>query len=176
MALLSEFPGSASGGERTEHAFRLPMGATSPLWAVFGAAAGVGLAYWWMTSWSRLVNVEALAGFATKAPAKTIAEVAAVEIVAAPAQIAQLAASEVVEEVAAEPAEFVAAVGDDLTRMTGIGPKLAAALATRGVTSFAQIAAWTADDLAEADAALALKGRAVREAWVAQAKRFAASA
>ena len=59
--------------------------------------------------------------------------------------------------------------------MTGIGPKLSAALAERGVTRFAQIAAWTADDLAELDAALSLKGRAVREAWVAQAKRLAGS-
>ena len=64
-------------------------------------------------------------------------------------------------------------VADDLTQMTGIGPKLTAALAARGVTRFAQIAAWTADDLVEVDAALSLKGRAVREAWVAQAKRFA---
>jgi predicted flap endonuclease-1-like 5' DNA nuclease len=57
--------------------------------------------------------------------------------------------------------------------MAGIGPKLSLALAERGVTRFAEIAAWTADDLAEADAALKLKGRAVREAWVAQAKRLA---
>jgi predicted flap endonuclease-1-like 5' DNA nuclease len=65
------------------------------------------------------------------------------------------------------------AVADDLTRMTGIGPKLSAALAELGVTSFAQIAAWTADDLAKMDAELSLKGRAVREAWVSQAKRLA---
>ena len=64
-------------------------------------------------------------------------------------------------------------LGDDLTRLAGIGPKLSAALADRGVTRFAQIADWTADDLAELDAALSLKGRAVREAWVAQAKRLA---
>ena len=61
---------------------------------------------------------------------------------------------------------------EDLTRLVGIGPKLAAALAERGVTRFAQIAAWTAADLAELDKALDLKGRAVRDAWVAQAKRF----
>ena len=60
-----------------------------------------------------------------------------------------------------------------MTRMTGIGPKLSLALAELGVTRFAQIAAWTADDLARMDATLSLKGRAVREAWVAQAKRLA---
>jgi predicted flap endonuclease-1-like 5' DNA nuclease len=62
---------------------------------------------------------------------------------------------------------------DDLTKLVGIGPKLAASLAERGVTSFAQIAAWTAEDLAKVDAALSLKGRAARDAWVAQARRFA---
>jgi predicted flap endonuclease-1-like 5' DNA nuclease len=48
-------------------------------------------------------------------------------------------------------------------------------LAERGVVSFSQIAAWTEDDLADIDKALDLKGRAVRDAWVAQAKRFSAS-
>ncbi len=62
---------------------------------------------------------------------------------------------------------------DDLTKLVGIGPKLAASLAEQGVTSFAQIAAWTAEDLAKVDAALSLKGRAARDAWVAQARRFA---
>ena len=65
---------------------------------------------------------------------------------------------------------------DDLTRLVGIGPKLADALAARGVTRFSQLAAWTADDLATIDAALSLKGRAARDAWVAQAKRFASAA
>jgi len=73
------------------------------------------------------------------------------------------------------PAEPIAFAPDDLTRLVGIGPKLAMGLAERGVVSFAQIAAWTEDDLAVVDKALDLKGRAVRDAWVAQAKRFAAS-
>jgi predicted flap endonuclease-1-like 5' DNA nuclease len=60
--------------------------------------------------------------------------------------------------------------------MVGIGPKLAASLAARGVSRFAHIAAWTEADLAEVDTALGLKGRAVREAWVAQARRLAADA
>ena len=64
---------------------------------------------------------------------------------------------------------------DDLTLLVGIGPKLAAGLAAHGVTSFAQIAAWTQEDLAKFDAALSLKGRAVRDAWIAQATRHAAA-
>ncbi len=93
-------------------------------------------------------------------------------------------ATEVVAEAVAEPVEQVAPVieaavealrpePDDLTLLVGIGPKLAAALSKRGVRHFAQIAAWTEQDIAEVDKALDLKGRAVRDAWIAQAKRFA---
>ncbi len=73
----------------------------------------------------------------------------------------------------AEIAATVKKAADDLTKLVGIGPKLAASLAEQGVTSFAQIAAWTADDMAKVDAALSLKGRAARDAWVAQARRLA---
>jgi predicted flap endonuclease-1-like 5' DNA nuclease len=78
-------------------------------------------------------------------------------------------ASETVEAVAAT----VEAAGDDLTRLVGVGPKLAASLAELGVTQFSQIAAWTPDELASYDQLLNLKGRADRDAWIAQAKRFA---
>lgn len=77
--------------------------------------------------------------------------------------------------IAEAPADPAPAFADDLTRLVGIGPKLAVALAERGVRTFADIAAWTADDLAEVDQALSLKGRAVRDAWVAQAKRLIAA-
>ena len=180
MAWSREFPSVEAVEAGAARAFRLPMGVASPLWAVFAAAAGVGVAYWWMTRWTRAVNVEALAGAAPK----PLATPEAVEIVAEPA----VAVQDAVEVAVAEPVEAVAEpiavesptiepeLADDLTQMTGIGPKLSLALAERGVTRFAQIAAWTADDLANFDALLALKGRAVREAWVAQAKRLAAHA
>jgi hypothetical protein len=45
----------------------LLVGAASPLWGYFGAAAAGGVAYWWMTQWARPVNVEALLATATKA-------------------------------------------------------------------------------------------------------------
>jgi predicted flap endonuclease-1-like 5' DNA nuclease len=185
MAWSQQFPGGAVVEERAERALRLPMGAVSPLWAVFGAAASAGVAYWWMTRWTRAVNVEALA-FA----AKPLPKAPPIEIVAEPDPVVEavVEAASALETpptpettvepgpVAAEPEPVVAAAetfADDLTLMTGIGPKLAAALSERGVTRFAQIAAWTAGDLAEVDAALSLKGRAVREAWVAQARRLA---
>jgi predicted flap endonuclease-1-like 5' DNA nuclease len=180
MAWFDEVPGLGEAGKQAEKAWRVPMGVASPLWLAFGAAASAGVAYWWLTRWTRAVNVEALAA----APLELIAEPEPVVIeavavtAAAPEPIAApepVAAVEPVAEV--EPAVEAAPVAppppDDLTRMNGVGPKLSEALAARGVTRFADIAAWTVDDLAEIDKALSLKGRAVREAWVAQAKRFA---
>lgn len=99
--------------------------------------------------------------------------VEAVEAVAeAPVEVVEPVAETVVETVA----EKVEAAGDDLTRLVGVGPKLAASLADLGVTTFGQIAAWTPEDLASFDELLNLKGRADRDAWVAQAKRFATPA
>jgi hypothetical protein len=40
----------------------LLVGAASPLWSFFGAAAAGGVAYWWMTQWARPVNLEAMFG------------------------------------------------------------------------------------------------------------------
>lgn len=110
--------------------------------------------------------------------AETVAVEPAAEVTApietAVAAVAEAAPTPVAEPEAA-PEPVVEAAPDDLTQIAGIGPKLAAGLAERGVTRFEQLAAWTAEDLAAADAALSLKGRAVRDAWVAQAKRFAAA-
>lgn len=89
----------------------------------------------------------------------------------APAEVVE-AVAPVVEEVAEKTAETLEAVGDDLTQLVGIGPKLAASLGELGVTKFSQIAAWTPDELASFDALLNLKGRAERDAWIAQAKRL----
>lgn len=61
--------------------------------------------------------------------------------------------------------------GDDLTRIKGLGPKLSRVLADLGVTSYAQIAAWSDADLAAIDASLgAFAGRPARDAWVEQAQ------
>lgn len=83
-----------------------------------------------------------------------------------------VATPDLVPDVVAEPLE---AAADDLTRLVGIGPKLATSLAELGVTRFSQIAAWSPDELASIDQLLNLKGRAERDAWIAQAKRFAVS-
>lgn len=96
---------------------------------------------------------------------------AVVEPVVQAESVVAEAAETVAEAVEAAPAKVEAAL-DDLTKLVGVGPKLAASLADLGVTKFSQIAAWTPDELASYDQLLNLKGRAEREAWIDQAKRF----
>lgn len=141
---------TASTAERPdlERAMRLSLGLASPLWLAFGAAASAGAAWWWMSRLGRRANLEA------DAVADAVADAMPV----------------------LEAERHTPAAPDDLTRIVGIGPRLAERLAERGVVRFADLAAWTQEDLAEADAALSLKGRAVRDAWVEQARRFAAEA
>jgi large subunit ribosomal protein L21 len=69
---------------------------------------------------------------------------------------------------AAAPA--AAAGADDLKQLSGVGPALEKKLHEAGVTTFAQIAAWGADDIAAMDEKLSFKGRIEREGWVDQAK------
>ena len=51
-----------------------------------------------------------------------------------------------------------------------MGPALEKKLHAAGVTSFAQIAAWTEADVAAIDEQLNFKGRIEREGWIEQAK------
>ncbi|CAN5343006.1 hypothetical protein BH11PSE2_BH11PSE2_13260 [soil metagenome] len=177
-----------------------PIGAASPLWWAFAGVAGAGVAYWWMTRWAKPFNFEAEGVVpapapiavaaavepiveATEAVIETVEEVVEAAVEAIPAVDAFLAAPDAVTaaEIEAAPKPEpepspVASVPDDLTVLVGIGPKLAVALAERGVTQFSQIAAWGEAELSRFDAELSLKGRAVRDAWVAQAKRLSAEA
>jgi large subunit ribosomal protein L21 len=59
---------------------------------------------------------------------------------------------------------------DDLKLLSGVGPALAKKLHAAGVTSFAQIAGWTASDVTAMDEKLSFKGRIDREGWIDQAK------
>ncbi|MDE1467031.1 hypothetical protein [Aurantiacibacter sp. D1-12] len=71
---------------------------------------------------------------------------------------------------------IAAAVGesDDLTRISGIGPKLNDLCQSLGVRRFDQIAAWSTEDVAEVDRCLTVKGRIQRDEWVPQAQLLAA--
>ena len=64
------------------------------------------------------------------------------------------------------------AAGDDLSKISGVGPVIVGKLEKLGITTFQQIADFTADDIARIDEELNFKGRIERDDWVAQAKQF----
>lgn len=74
---------------------------------------------------------------------------------------------------APEPAPAAPAF-DDLTRMKGVGPRLAERLNTVGITSFAQIAALSPEAAATLDSKLGdFQGRLDRDRWIEQAQLLA---
>lgn len=73
----------------------------------------------------------------------------------------------------ADAAPKAEAGADDLKKLSGVGPALEKKLIEAGITSFAQIAAWSEADIAEFDEKLSFKGRIEREGWVEQAKELA---
>lgn len=217
MSLMPSFDGEKA---ETKTALSAPIGAASPLWWAFAGVASAGVAYWWMTRWTRPMNLEAMIGPSILEPVlpepapgmeltpKEEALEEAIEEAAATYELAPEAVTEVLDAPVVEAEPFVEAapepvaevllepelveapepvvdtplkvmeaelehLADDLTLLIGVGPKLAVALAERGVTRFAQIAAWTEQDLEEIDRELNLRGRAEREQWVDQAIKLA---
>jgi predicted flap endonuclease-1-like 5' DNA nuclease len=76
---------------------------------------------------------------------------------------------------AAAPLPAAPMGGDDLTRIKGLGPKLAAQLAGLGVTSFVEVAAWDDAEIERIDSQLGrFQGRIRRDDWVGQARLLAA--
>lgn len=85
------------------------------------------------------------------------------------------------EKAAAAPAAgalFAAPEGepDDLKQISGVGPVLEKKLHGLGITKFAQVAAFTAEDIAKVDDALSFKGRIERDNWLEQAAELAKGA
>lgn len=75
------------------------------------------------------------------------------------------------KEEGAAKADLAKSAGeDDLKQLSGVGPAIEKKLHDAGITSFAQIAAWTEADVADMDEKLSFKGRIDREGWVEQAK------
>lgn len=114
-------------------------------------------------------------------PLADLPPAAPVESIQIPVSPAVAAVPEAVTpEPAPEPAPTPAVTAspdraDNLLLLKGVGPKLATLLGTLGVTSFAQIAAWTDADIAAVDDRLGnFKGRPVRDQWIDQAKLLAA--
>jgi predicted flap endonuclease-1-like 5' DNA nuclease len=118
---------------------------------------------------------DVLAEGAERAP-RNQALIDAAPAVAAPAPQPEAPAPEPMAEAPAPaPAPApVPASADDLSRIKGIGPKLVALLGELGVTSFAQIAAWSEADVTRIDAQLGrFAGRITRDQWIEQAKLLA---
>lgn len=65
------------------------------------------------------------------------------------------------------------AAPDDLQLISGIGPKIEGTLHSIGIFTYAQIAAWSAEQRSWVDGYLRFRGRIERENWVAQAKALA---
>ena len=77
------------------------------------------------------------------------------------------------DEAKAKPAKkagVASGAADDLKELSGVGPALEKKLHEAGITSFAQIAAWTEEDVEKFGEVLSFKGRIEREGWVEQAK------
>ncbi len=110
-----------------------------------GVAAAVGAAS---------VKVDALAAEAKKPAAKKTAKPAADK--AKPAAKAKKAP----------------AGEDDLKVLSGVGPALEKKLKEAGVTTLAQIAEWTEEQIAAIEEKISAKGKAAREGWVEQARKL----
>ena len=73
------------------------------------------------------------------------------------------------------PASITIAEADknDLKRIKGIGPKNEIALNELGIFTFAQIAAWTSENVDWVEGYLSFPGRIARENWISQARQLA---
>ena len=108
-----------------------------------------------------------------EAPKPAVKQAEEAKKAAAPKEEAPKKAEPKTEKKAAE-APAADAGPDDLKQLKGVGPKLEEKLHAAGVTTFAQIAAWGPEDIAEMDDKLSFKGRIERDGWVEQAKTLAA--
>lgn len=72
------------------------------------------------------------------------------------------------------PAKKAESGADDLTKISGVGPVIVGKLEKLGITTFQQIADFTAEDIARIDEELNFKGRIERDEWIKQANEFLA--
>ncbi|MGJ8528245.1 30S ribosomal protein S2 [Maritalea sp.] len=99
----------------------------------------------------------------------------------APAAVGEAVAAPV-EEAAAPAAtegalfEKPAGEADDLKKISGVGPVLEGKLNELGIYTYAQVAAFTPEDIVNVDDRLSFKGRIERDGWLGQAAELAKSA
>ena len=102
-------------------------------------------------------------------PEPLVAPVAPIGLAATGVAVEAGALAESVQTAARSDSE-----ADDLTRIKGVGPKLAQQLHALGITNFAEIAGWSAADIARIDPQLGrFEGRIERDNWVEQARYLA---
>ncbi len=98
-------------------------------------------------------------------------EIKITEILAAGAKAAP--AEKAATKPKADDKPKAAATGaDELGKISGVGPVIVKKLSENGITTFAQIAAWTPEQVTELDEKLNFKGRIERDDWIAQATEF----
>ena len=117
------------------------------------------------------IGAGSVAGVAVAAAAA--AKKPAAKKAAAPKAEAKAAAPKAEAKKAAPKKAAKADAGaDDLTQISGVGPVIVKKLHALGITTFAQIAAWTPADVEDFDEKLSFKGRIDRDNWLEQAKEF----
>ncbi len=146
--------------------------------AVIGALVAV-FVIWWLSRRSTVVSIDTETKDVLDEGAAPAARNQAL-IDAPPAKVAggAPAAPNVELEPAPTPAPTPApapaptpAGADDLTRIKGLGPKIATMLKDQGITTYTQIAQWSDSDIERIDAGLGrFAGRITRDQWVMQAK------
>jgi len=124
------------------------------------------------------IQIEDVVTGGKKASKKTVAKKAAPKKTPAKKAAPKKAAAKVATD--APTLRFLDAAidgkADDLKKISGVGPVLEGKLNDLGIYHYSQIAAFTAEEIAQVDEVLNFKGRIDRDDWVGQAKAFIADA
>lgn len=146
-------------------------------------------AYWVLSSYfcdgldtDTVVLAEKIGESDTRVDAAPVATKAA-DVTKAAAQTADVQTDTVAEVPVEQPQGLAAAQGDtpalytavpsavdDLKKIKGVGPALEKTLNELGIYTYAQIAVWSAENIAWVDGNLKFKGRITRDDWISQAK------
>jgi predicted flap endonuclease-1-like 5' DNA nuclease len=120
---------------------------------------------------AKAVSAKPVSAKAAAKPAATKTSAPAKSATSKPATAKAATAKSATAKPAAGPAS---GKPDNLRRLIGIGPVNEKLLKAQGVTSFAQIASWTAADIKRIEDVMNFDGRIARERWIEQAKLLAA--
>ena len=146
-------------------------------------------AYWVLSSYfcdgldtDTVVLAEKIGESDTRVDAAPVATKAA-DVTKAAAQTADVQTDTVAEVPVEQPQGLAATQGDtpalytavpsavdDLKKIKGVGPALEKTLNELGIYTYAQIAVWSAENIAWVDGNLKFKGRITRDDWISQAK------